>query len=135
MDFLTKEERSERMRRIRSKNTKPELFVRSLLHRHGYRFRIHRKDLPGSPDIVFPAKKKVIFVHGCFWHFHQRCRTAKRPKSRQAYWDNKFLLNKRRDKRHAASLKRQGWQVLTVWECQTRDEEYLLSKLKSFLGP
>ena len=97
MDTLSKAERSERMARIRSKNTKPELQVRRLLHGLGYRFRLHRRDLPGSPDVVFAARRKIVFVHGCFWHGHKNCKVANRPKSRRSFWSAKFKRNRERD--------------------------------------
>jgi DNA mismatch endonuclease (patch repair protein) len=135
MDTLTIAERSERMARIKSKNTKPELRVRQLLHRLGYRFRLHRKDLPGSPDIVFPTRHKAIFVHGCFWHAHEACKLANRPKSRQHFWDSKFERNKLRDAANLKALKQNGWKVYTVWECETISERRLSLRLSRFLGP
>lgn len=135
MDTLTVAERSERMARIRSKDTKPELRVRQLLHRLGYRFRLHRKDLPGSPDLVFPARRKAIFVHGCFWHAHEACRLANRPKSRRSFWDAKFERNKVRDAANLKALKQGGWKVYTVWECETISEGRLSLRLSKFLEP
>jgi DNA mismatch endonuclease, patch repair protein len=125
MDSMTVAERSERMARIRSKDTKPELRVRQLLHRLGYRFRLHRKDLPGSPDLVFPSRRKVIFVHGCFWHAHDACKVANRPKSRQSFWDSKFKRNRLRDIANQKALRQHGWRVYTVWECETKAEARL----------
>jgi DNA mismatch endonuclease (patch repair protein) len=110
--------RSENMRRIRSKDTKPEKALRSLLHRAGYRFRIHRNNLPGSPDIVFPARRKVIFVHGCFWHQHSQCGAGIVPGSRREYWVPKLERNQDRDHRAKLDLARLGWKSLTVWECE-----------------
>jgi DNA mismatch endonuclease (patch repair protein) len=135
MDTLTKAERSERMARIRSKNTKPELRVRRLVHSLGYRFRLHRRDLPGSPDLVFPARRKVVFVHGCFWHGHDGCKVANRPKSRRSFWDAKFRRNRLHDARNRASLVKEGWAVFTVWECETREDVTLSRRLSRFLGP
>jgi DNA mismatch endonuclease (patch repair protein) len=135
MDTMTVAERSERMARIRSKDTKPELRVRHLLHRLGYRFRLHRKDLPGSPDLVFPSRRKVIFVHGCFWHAHDACKVANRPKSRQSFWDSKFDRNKSRDTANLDALKQNGWEAYTVWECETKSEAPLVLRLSTFLGP
>ena len=110
--------RSENMRRIRSKDTKPEKALRSLLHRAGYRFRIHANDLPGSPDIVFPARRKVVFVHGCFWHQHSRCGAGIVPASRREYWVPKLKRNQDRDRSARLALARIGWKSLTVWECE-----------------
>lgn len=133
MDTLTPAERSARMSRIRSKDTTPELRVRSLLHRSGYRYRLHRDDLPGSPDIVFARRSKVIFVHGCFWHAHRKCKIANQPKSRQRYWSDKFAANISRDKRNTRRLRRSGWEVCVVWECETRNAKLLETRLKAFL--
>jgi DNA mismatch endonuclease, patch repair protein len=135
MDTLTVDQRSERMSRIRGKDTKPERTVRRALFGMGYRFRLHSKDLPGKPDIVFAGRRKVVFIHGCFWHAHENCKTANRPKSRRSYWDAKFERNRMRDQENVKSLKRDGWQVFTVWECQTKDNVTLLPLLSRFLGP
>src|SRR5258707_10618769 len=108
MDTLTKAQRSERMARIRSKDTKPELAIRHALFGLGYRYRLHRKDLPGSPDLVFPARKKVVFVHGCFWHAHQGCSLANLPKSRTEYWRSKFERNVKRDRANTRALRTMG---------------------------
>ena len=133
MDTLTKQERSERMRRIRGRDTSPERQVRSILHRMGYRFRLHAKDLPGRPDIVLPRFRTVIQVHGCFWHRHRGCKVATIPKSNTAFWQAKFEANVARDRRNAARLRRQGWSVITVWECQVRDEDRVARRLASCL--
>jgi DNA mismatch endonuclease, patch repair protein len=133
MDVFTKEKRSQIMARVRGKNTKPELMVRSVLHGMGYRFRLHRKDLPGNPDIVLPKHKKVIFVHGCFWHGHSTCLRSKRPTTNQTFWDNKLDGNIKRDRRFRRELRRLDWEVLTVWECETKNSEKLLRKLERFL--
>jgi DNA mismatch endonuclease (patch repair protein) len=125
--------RSENMRRIRSKDTAPELMVRSLVHRLGYRFRLHRKDLPGKPDLVFPSRGKVIFVHGCFWHGHDCPSTARTPKTNTGYWVEKIRRNTERDVRHRSELNALGWDVLVVWECEIKDAEALSSRLTSFL--
>ena len=118
MDSLTTAQRSERMRRVRSEDTKPEMLIRRLLHRLGYRYRLHCGDLPGKPDLVFPGRSKIIFVHGCFWHGH-RCRSGlNKPASNLAYWMPKLLRNKARDRKNKGLLKRLGWDVLVVWECQ-----------------
>ena len=134
-DKLTAEQRSENMRRIASKDTSPELIVRKLAHKLGYRFRLHRKDLPGKPDLVFPGKKKVIFVHGCFWHQHDNpsCKIARIPKSRTDYWVPKLRRNVERDKEHLKELKELGWDYLIIWECEVKDIDSLTKTLKNFL--
>jgi DNA mismatch endonuclease, patch repair protein len=134
MDRLTREDRSWNMSRIRGKNTKPEVTVRSLLHRMGYRFRLHRKDLPGTPDIVLPKYKTVMFVHGCFWHRHPGCKFAYVPKSRVEFWSEKFRQNSERDQRARDDLEQLGWHIITVWECETRDADQLASRLSSELA-
>lgn|ERR1039458_117369 len=126
-------DRSANMRAIRSKDMRPELKVRSLVHRLGYRFRLHRKDLPGKPDLVFGPRRKVIFVHGCFWHSHN-CKMAHVPKSNQQYWGPKLERNKTRDREAVEALEARGWQSLTVWECETRDDDGLEGRLRGFLG-
>lgn len=118
------------MSRIRGKDTKPEIRVRSMLHRMGYRFRLHRKDLPGEPDIVLPKYKTVIFVHGCFWHRHKGCKYAYTPKSRVKFWKDKFAETVKRDKQHLKQLKENGWEVFIVWECETKD----MDKLKKIIN-
>jgi DNA mismatch endonuclease, patch repair protein len=133
MDNLTPSERSVRMSQIRSKHTQPELRVRGLVHRLGYRFRLHRKDLPGAPDMVFPGRKKVVFVHGCFWHCHSRCNVSHLPKTRRAYWRDKLVGNVERDKANRRRLRQSGWSVLIVWECETRDIEKLRNRVRTFL--
>jgi DNA mismatch endonuclease (patch repair protein) len=134
MDKLTPERRSENMRKIKSKGMKPELLVRSLAHRLGYRFRLHRRDLPGMPDLSFPGLKKVIFVHGCFWHQHTKCREGRLPKSRQEYWIPKLGRNIARDMEHTAALKKEGWRVLTLWECEIENGAQIERRLRKFLG-
>ena len=126
-------DRSENMRAIRGKDTKPEMAVRSIVHRLGYRFRLHRADLPGTPDLVFPARSKVIFVHGCFWHSHG-CKTGLVPKSNRDFWLPKLRRNKVRDGRNLEALARQGWNALVVWECELRDLRALRLSVKRFLG-
>jgi DNA mismatch endonuclease (patch repair protein) len=126
-------DRSANMRAIRSKDMKPELTVRSLVHKLGYRFRLHRRDLPGTPDLVFGPRRKVIFVHGCFWHSHD-CGVAHAPKSNQAYWKPKLERNRTRDERSIEALEANGWQVLVVWECEAREEKSLKRRLRAFLG-
>jgi DNA mismatch endonuclease, patch repair protein len=132
MDKLDAQRRSENMRRIKSKNTKPEVLLRSLLHRQGYRFRIHCKDLPGKPDIVFPGRRKVVFVHGCFWHQHQDCREGRIPSSRQDYWGPKLKRNRERDAAAIAELRERGWEVEIVWECEV-DVLERFARLERFL--
>jgi DNA mismatch endonuclease, patch repair protein len=134
MDILNQRERSLRMALIRSRNTKPELAVRSLVHKLGYRFRLHRPDLPGRPDLVFASRSKVIFVHGCFWHLHSGCRNNRPPKSRLKYWRPKLQQNANRDKRTARELQRQGWRPLIIWECEIADMRMLELRIRKFLG-
>ena len=125
-DPLSKVERSAMMSRVRSKNTKPELAVRSILHRMGYRFRLHRKDLPGCPDIVLPKYKTVIFVHGCFWHQHPGCKYAYNPKSRKTFWQKKFRQNVEQGKKVRKKLTRLGWKVIVIWECELIDTNMVI---------
>ncbi|WP_042250606.1 DNA mismatch endonuclease Vsr [Nitrospina sp. Nb-3] len=132
MDTLTKKERSVLMSKIRSKNTMVEVQIRKFLWGLGYRYRLHRKDLPGTPDIVFPSKFKVVLVHGCFWHGH-KCRKDKLPKTRKKYWSEKIERNKKRDSNNLRKLKRLGWKPFTIWECQRKDEK-VLKKLIKFLS-
>lgn len=127
-------DRSALMSRVKAKGTKPELNVRRLAHGLGYRYRLHRRDLPGSPDLVFPGRRKVLFVHGCFWHRHQGCRKTTMPKTRAKFWQRKFDDNVRRDERVIAALRDLGWDVLVVWECETSDENLLRRTLIEFLG-
>lgn len=136
MDTLDPEKRSERMSRIRGKDTGPEMRVRSLAHRMGYRFRLHRRDLPGSPDLVFVTRRKAIFVHGCFWHRHPdpSCKLARLPKSRLDFWVPKLEGNRRRDLVKQVALESKGWDYLVIWECQTKDEAFLKETIKAFLG-
>jgi DNA mismatch endonuclease (patch repair protein) len=121
------------MARIGPKNTKPELIVRRLLHAMGRRFRLHRRDLPGTPDIVLPGLRKALFVHGCFWHRHPGCSKATMPKTRQAFWLGKFERNVERDHRKEEELNAAGWDVLTVWECETRNLALLEKRLRTWL--
>ncbi|MHA6894009.1 very short patch repair endonuclease [Ralstonia pseudosolanacearum] len=130
MDTISKVARSALMARIRSKDSKPERALRSAMHRAGLRFRLHRTDLPGTPDIVLPATKIAIFVHGCFWHQHPRCKLASSPRSNTEYWLPKLQRNVERDRRVAKALRHLGWAVLTVWECQIRKEISLAVTLK-----
>ncbi|MFC1844050.1 very short patch repair endonuclease [Thermodesulfobacteriota bacterium] len=133
MDKLTKERRSWNMSRIKGKDTKPEKKVRSLLHKLGYRFRLNRKDLPGNPDIVLPRYHIAIFVHGCFWHQHKDCVDGHIPKSNTEYWKNKLDRNVTRDKQKLNELLKAGWNVIVIWECETKNEEGLLNKIKTLL--
>jgi len=123
MDRISAEKRSKNMQRIRAFGTAPEVVVRHLVCQVGFRsrYRLHNHKLPGRPDVVFPTMRKIIFVHGCFWHSHQRCKLAHTPKSRLGYWKPKLQRNKMRDRRNASELRREGWRVLIVWECQTRN--------------
>ena len=132
-DIISKEKRSWNMSRIKGKNTKPERIVRSLLHKMGYRFRLHRKDLPGKPDIVLPKYKTVIFVHGCFWHRHKGCKYAYNPKSRVDFWGRKFKGNVERDHKHKLQLEKNGWKVIVIWECENRNQKKLMSSIQKKL--
>ena len=116
------DQRSRNMSAIKSKNTKPEITLRKLLHSMGYRFRLHRKDLPGSPDIVLPKYKTVIFVHGCFWHRHENCKYATTPKTRKEFWEKKFRENINRDNLNQANLSLKGWKIIIIWECQLKGD-------------
>ena len=132
-DVLTPEQRRLNMSRIRGKNTKPEMVVRRLVHSLGFRYRLHVQALPGSPDLVFPARHKVIFVHGCFWHRH-RCRLGRpRPATRASFWENKLAGNVERDRRTRQALQKAGWKPLVVWQCQIRDSERLEQRISTFL--
>ncbi|MDE0111068.1 MAG: DNA mismatch endonuclease Vsr [Albidovulum sp.] len=121
-DIVDTQRRSELMAGIRGRDTAPEIAVRRIAHRMGLRFRVHRKDLPGRPDLVFPKHRLAVFVHGCFWHRHEGCRFASDPKSRVAFWKDKFAANVDRDARQQAVLRELGWSVLVIWECETRNE-------------
>lgn len=132
-DVFTKEKRSWIMSRVKGRDTKPEILVRSMVHRMGFRFRVHRRDLPGNPDIVLPRHGKVIFVHGCFWHGHKRCPRSKRPATNKSFWNKKLDANIERDKHIRNELRRMGWKLLVVWQCETHNPEKLLGKLERFL--
>ena len=123
------------MSRVRSRGSKPELMVRRLLHRMGFRYRLHRRDLPGTPDLVFPARKKVVFVHGCFWHRHgdPNCRLARLPRTRREFWLPKLERNRIRDAEHIAALAARGWRTWVVWECELRQTEQVGNALRRFL--
>ena len=129
----TPEQRSRVMRAVKSRDTAPELAVRRLAHSMGYRYRLHRKDLPGTPDLVFPSRQKVVFVHGCFWHGHDCPRGDRMPKTNAEYWTTKIARNRQRYERQQAELRLDGWRVLTVWECETRAREELAARLRAFL--
>jgi DNA mismatch endonuclease (patch repair protein) len=133
MDRITKEHRSWNMSRIKSGNTKPEIVVRSLLHNMGYRFRLHRKDLPGKPDIVLPRYKSIIFVHGCFWHRHKECKNTTSPKTKKTFWREKFKANVIRDKKVQEELKSMGWKILIIWECELPDLDRVKKLIKESL--
>lgn len=126
--------RSEIMRRVHSTDTTPELLVRRLAHSLGFRYRLHRRDLPGKPDLVFTPRKKIIFVHGCFWHGHKCKRGDRVPKENREYWIGKIQANVARDKRHNGELSALGWSVLTIWECETRDQDILKRRIIEFLN-
>lgn len=135
MDTLDPDQRSERMSRVRSADTKPEMIVRRLVHGMGYRYRLHSKELPGKPDLVFGPRNKVIFVHGCFWHRHGKsCPLTRMPKSRLDFWEQKLEGNRKRDRRNQRALKRIGWDYLIIWECQLRDLDKVARKVREFLG-
>jgi DNA mismatch endonuclease (patch repair protein) len=136
VDTLTKKQRSERMALVRSRDSRPELFVRKMVFALGYRYRLHARDLPGCPDLVFRSARKAIFVHGCFWHRHasRRCALARLPKSRLGFWLPKLEGNRERDARNRRALARAGWKSLVVWECELNDRDRLERKLKKFLG-
>lgn len=135
MDHVSREKRSWLMSRVSAKNTQPEIVVRKMLHGLGYRFRIHYKMLIGKPDIVFTKRKKIIFIHGCFWHGHEGCKYAKLPASRTEFWADKMARNRERDTRVRLELNNQGWQTLTIWQCDLKREHGLADKLKKYLGP
>lgn len=129
MDRLTSSQRSSLMSKVRGKNTKPEELVRSLLHRLGFRFRLHRKNLPGTPDIVLPRSRTIIFVHGCFWHRHPGCKKASTPQTNRNFWEKKLARNVERDAEVREELTRFGWRVLQVWECELKNPEALSARL------
>ena len=134
MDTITKAQRSRVMALVRSKDTRPELAVRRLLTSAGYRYRLHRVDLPGCPDIVLSGRRKIVFVHGCFWHQHAGCPQCRTPKSRVHFWRQKLGANRRRDARNRRDLRRLGWRVGVVWECELRRPERVLNRLREFLN-
>jgi DNA mismatch endonuclease, patch repair protein len=133
VDVFSRRKRSWIMGRVKGRDTKPEVLVRSLVHRMGFRFRVHRKDLPGNPDIVLPRHRKVIFVHGCFWHGHPGCPRSRRPTTNQLFWDRKLDGNLERDRRFCVELSDMGWEVLIIWQCETKASDVLAKKLEGFL--
>jgi len=134
VDIVTPEHRSEIMRRIKGKDTTPELKIRRFVHGLGYRYRLHCRDLPGKPDLVFRRNRKAIFVNGCFWHQHEGCQLAYMPKSRTEFWKDKFYKNKVRDKKNLADLKEMGWDVMVIWECDLNDFDVLAGRVMDFLA-
>ncbi|WP_231502516.1 very short patch repair endonuclease [Herbaspirillum sp. RV1423] len=132
VDVFSKAQRSAIMARIKAKNTKPEMVVRRIVHGLGYRYRLHRPDLPGKPDLTFPRFQKVIFVHGCFWH-HHLCQRGRLPSSNISYWAQKIQSNVLRDRRYLCELRMQGWKPLVIWECQLKERDKLVRRIKRFL--
>lgn len=130
---MSRKKRSQIMALVRSKDTRPEMAVRKLVWNLGYRYRLHRRDLPGCPDLVFSGSRKVIFVHGCFWHRHKGCALARLPKSRLDFWGPKLESNALRDKRNKRALARRGWRVLTVWECELKNVDRVIIAARRFL--
>jgi DNA mismatch endonuclease (patch repair protein) len=130
VDHISPERRSWLMSRVKGKHTSPEIRVRQVAHAQGLRFRLHRKDLPGKPDLVFPKYRIAMFVHGCFWHRHPNCTKASTPKTRTSYWRDKFALNQARDHRAEGELLRWGWKPVIIWECETRDKNKLAAMLR-----
>lgn len=135
MKTLDAQRHSERMSRVRSRDTTPEVAVRRCAHRLGYRFRLHVKNLPGKPDLVFASRRRAIFVNGCFWHRHVGCRRASMPVSNVPFWEKRFAVNVARDQRVQAELEAGGWSVLVIWECQSRSNDQLTAILQNFLAP
>jgi DNA mismatch endonuclease (patch repair protein) len=133
MDHLTKEKRSWNMSQIRSKETKPEIIFRKLIHREGFRYRLYVQNLPGKPDLVLKKYKTVVFIHGCFWHGHKDCRRASKPKTHKKYWYAKIEGNIARDKENKKKLRKAGWKVFTVWECKLKNLKTVLKKFKTFI--
>ncbi len=133
MDTLSSSQRSERMSRIHAKDTGPELAVRSLVHKMGFRYRLHSRELPGCPDLVFPHRKKVLFVHGCFWHRHNNCRNNRTPKTKLSFWLPKLNANKKRDQKNQTRLKSMGWKSCVVWECELKNKEILAKRIEIYL--
>ena len=133
VDRISPEARSRNMSKIRNADTGPEMIVRRLIYSMGYRYRLHRRDLPGCPDLVFEGRRKIIFVHGCFWHRHPDCKYAYRPKTRTEFWANKLESNRLRDERNLEELGKMGWECLIIWECEITKTESLREKISAFL--
>jgi len=133
MDKFSPEKRSAIMAKIKGRDTKPELVVRRLVYAMGYRYRLHRQDLPGKPDLAFLGRRKVIFVHGCFWHQHPSCKRSSRPTTNQPFWDEKLDANIERDRQSLDAYAQMGWKVLTIWECETKNPDTLRIRLAAFL--
>lgn len=133
-DIYCREKRSGIMARVRATGTKPECLVRQVAHGLGYRFRLHRSDLPGKPDLVFPKHRRVIFVHGCFWHGHRQCSKAKRPTTNRSFWKQKLSRNVERDQQNIAALRHAGWDVLVIWECETKDRDRIAESINRFFN-
>lgn len=134
MDIFDKNKRSWLMSRVESKNTKPEIIIRSLIHQMGHRFRLYQNNLPGKPDIVLKRHRKIVFVNGCFWHGHDNCSRAKLPESNFEFWAAKIKNNKKRDHKNIELLRNLGWEVLVVWQCEMKNQLFLVEKLKTFLN-
>jgi len=132
-DIFSRKERSRIMGRVKGRDTKPEIYVRSLIRKMGFRFRACQRNLPGNPDIVLQGERKVIFVNGCFWHGHKRCKRSKRPSTNKRFWNQKLDLNIKRDEKFTRKLRRDGWKVLVIWECEMRIPEQAANKLEKFL--
>jgi len=132
-DTISKARRSANMRAVRSRNTAPEVRVRRLAHQLGYRFRLHQRKLPGTPDLTFPSQKKAIFVHGCFWHQHKHCPRAALPGTNRGFWRRKLTRNATRDAEQLRAISKKGWRSLVIWECETKNEERLAARLQKFL--
>ena len=133
-DILSKSERSQRMSLIRSRNTKPEMFIRKTVYSLGYRYRLHNNKLPGRPDLTFAGMSSVIFVHGCFWHQHEGCKYGRMPKSHREYWVPKLNGNKLRDKSNIGKLERRGWRVMVIWECETKNLDEIRIRIRHYLN-
>ena len=134
MDTISKDERSKLMAKVKSKDTKPEMAVRRLVHGMGYRYRLHSANLPGHPDLVFASRRKVIFMHGCFWHMHKGCPNTRLPKSRVLFWKTKLESNRKRDILNKRKLTLLGWDYLIIWECELKDIKVVVERIRSFLG-
>ncbi len=134
VDHVDQEKRLLILAAVHSKDTSPEMGVRGIVHRLGYRYRLHVKALPGCPDLVFPSRRRVIFVHGCFWHRHPKCRYSTSPKTCEEFWQAKFVSNVARDRRARRELKRMDWAVLTVWACELKKPNKLTERLNEFLS-